>query len=64
LARRSISTRSSWKGSSRITIEDIEAAAEMGYRIKLLGVAQMTGRGLEQRMSPCLVPSRLAARPA
>jgi homoserine dehydrogenase len=28
----------------------------MGYRIKLLGVAQMTGRGLEQRMSPCLVP--------
>ncbi len=29
----------------------------MGYRIKLLGVAQLTGRGLEQRMSPCLVPS-------
>ena len=29
----------------------------MGYRIKLLGVAQMTGRGLEQRMSPCLVPA-------
>ena len=29
----------------------------MGYKIKLLGVAQMTGRGLEQRMSPCLVPA-------
>jgi homoserine dehydrogenase len=29
----------------------------MGYRIKLLGVAQMTARGLEQRMSPCLVPA-------
>ena len=28
----------------------------MGFKIKLLGVAQMTGRGLEQRMSPCLVP--------
>ena len=28
----------------------------MGYRIKLLGVAQRTGRGLECRMSPCLVP--------
>ncbi len=28
----------------------------MGYKIKLLGVAQMTGRGLEQRMQPCLVP--------
>lgn len=44
------------QGIGEITIEDIEAAADMGYRIKLLGVAQMTGRGLEQRMSPCLVP--------
>ena len=45
------------EGIGRIAIEDIRHAAEMGYRIKLLGVAQMTGRGLEQRMSPCLVPS-------
>ncbi|MCI2398592.1 homoserine dehydrogenase [Aliiroseovarius subalbicans] len=45
------------EGIERIQIEDIEQAAEMGYRIKLLGVAQMTGRGLEQRMSPCLVPA-------
>ncbi len=45
------------EGIQRITIEDIELAADMGYRIKLLGVAQMTGRGLEQRMSPCLVPA-------
>ena len=45
------------EGIERITIEDIEQAADMGYRIKLLGVAQMTGRGLEQRMSPCLVPA-------
>jgi len=44
------------EGIGRITIEDIHQAADMGYRIKLLGVAQMTGRGLEQRMSPCLVP--------
>jgi len=44
------------EGISAITLEDIDAAADMGYRIKLLGVAQMTGRGLEQRMSPCLVP--------
>ena len=29
----------------------------MGYKVKLLGVCQMTGRGLEQRMSPCLVPA-------
>lgn len=45
------------EGIGRIAIEDIRSAADMGYRIKLLGVAQMTGRGLEQRMSPCLVPS-------
>ncbi len=45
------------EGIERITIEDIEQAADMGYRVKLLGVAQMTGRGLEQRMSPCLVPA-------
>ncbi len=44
------------EGIERITIDDIEQAADMGYRIKLLGVAQLTGRGLEQRMSPCLVP--------
>jgi homoserine dehydrogenase len=45
------------EGIGSITIEDIRQAADMGYRIKLLGVAQMTGRGLEQRMSPCLVPA-------
>ena len=46
----------SLEGIQKITIEDIKQAADMGYRIKLLGVARMTGRGLEQRMSPCLVP--------
>ena len=45
------------EGIGAITIDDIHQAADMGYRIKLLGVAQMTGRGLEQRMSPCLVPA-------
>ncbi len=44
------------EGIGSITIDDIHQAADMGYKIKLLGVAQMTGRGLEQRMSPCLVP--------
>ena len=44
------------EGIDRVAIEDIRAAADMGYRIKLLGVAQRTGRGLEQRMQPCLVP--------
>ena len=45
------------EGIERVTIEDIRHAADMGFRIKLLGVAQMTGRGLEQRLSPCLVPA-------
>ena len=46
------------EGIERITIEDIERAADMEYRIKLLGVAQISGRGLEARMTPCLVPDR------
>ena len=45
------------EGIGAVTIEDIHAVADMGYRVKLLGVAQMTGRGLEQRMTPCLVPA-------
>ncbi len=45
------------EGIGCVKIEDIRHAADMGYRIKLLGVAQMTGRGLEQRMAPCLVPA-------
>lgn len=46
------------EGIGAVTIDDIRHAADMGYKIKLLGVAQMTGRGLEQRMQPCLVPDR------
>jgi homoserine dehydrogenase len=45
------------EGIGAVSIDDIRHAADMGYRIKLLGVAQMTGRGLEQRMTPCLVPA-------
>lgn len=46
------------EGIDRIAIDDINAAADMGFRIKLLGVAQRTARGLEQRMQPCLVPAQ------
>ena len=45
------------EGIERVSLEDIRQAADMGYRIKLLGVAQRTARGLEQRMQPCLVPA-------
>lgn len=44
------------QGIGSVSIDDIRLARDMGYAIKLLGVAQMTGRGLEQRMTPCLVP--------
>ena len=44
------------EGISNITTEDIEAAGELGYRIKLLGVAQKTASGIEQRVHPTMVP--------
>ncbi len=45
------------QGIQNILLDDIHMARDLGYRIKLLGVTQMTGRGLEQRMTPCLVPA-------
>ncbi len=45
------------QGIEQISLPDIHAARDMGYRIKLLGVAQRNQDGLEQRMQPCLVPS-------
>ncbi len=45
------------EGIQRVELEDIRQAADMGFRIKLLGVAQRSARGLEQRMQPCLVPA-------
>jgi len=44
------------QGITDISLDDIRLARDMGFAIKLLGVTQMTGRGLEQRMTPCLVP--------
>ena len=45
------------EGIERVSLADIEHAAELGYRIRLLGVARMTEAGLEARMQPCLVPA-------
>jgi homoserine dehydrogenase len=45
------------EGIERVSLADIEHAAELGYRIKLLGVARPTPAGLEARMQPCLVPA-------
>jgi len=44
------------EGISSITLADLDAAAELGYRVKLLGVAVRTEEGIEQRVHPTMVP--------
>ncbi len=44
------------EGIDKINLTDIKHAANMGYAVKLLGVARLNEDGLEQRMQPCLVP--------
>lgn len=46
------------EGISRITPLDIEFARELGYRIKLLAICRSTGRGVDARVHPTLVPDR------
>jgi homoserine dehydrogenase len=48
------------EGIESITPADIEAADELGYRIKLLGVALRTDSGIEQRVHPTMVPKHTA----
>ncbi|MDH3665501.1 MAG: homoserine dehydrogenase [Paracoccaceae bacterium] len=43
------------EGIERITLADIKTARDMGYAIKLLGLARMHETGLEQRVRPCMV---------
>ena len=44
------------EGIRDISSLDIQFAGELGYKIKLLGIARLTGSGVEQRVHPCLVP--------
>jgi homoserine dehydrogenase len=46
------------EGITRITSEDVVFAGELGYRIKHLGFARRTDRGIELRVHPTLVPHR------
>ena len=48
------------EGIESITPADIEAAGDLGYRIKLLGVALRTESGIEQRVHPTMVPKHTA----
>ncbi len=44
------------EGIQTISAADIEAAQSLGYRIKLLGVAERTASGIEARVHPAFVP--------
>lgn len=45
------------EGIRHVSAMDIAFAGQLGYRIKLLGLARMTEAGLEQRVHPCMVPA-------
>ena len=44
------------EGISTVRGEDIKFAAELGYRIKHLGIAKCDGTHVELRAHPCLIP--------
>ncbi|MGR7997623.1 homoserine dehydrogenase [Xanthobacter sp. ZOL 2024] len=44
------------EGIRQLTLEDLEAADDLGYKVKLLGVALRTETGIEQRVHPTMVP--------
>ena len=46
------------EGITEITSADVAYAAELGYRIKHLGIAKRTVNGLELRVHPTLIPHR------
>ncbi|MEQ8822995.1 MAG: homoserine dehydrogenase [Filomicrobium sp.] len=48
------------EGIETITKADIEAASDLGYRIKLLGVAMETPSGIEARVHPAMVSKHSA----
>jgi len=44
------------EGITQLQSQDIRFAEQLGYRIKLLGIAKQTADGIELRIHPCLVP--------
>jgi len=46
------------EGITRIATEDVDYAAQLGYRIKHLGIAKRTASGVEMRVHPTLIPHR------
>jgi homoserine dehydrogenase len=48
------------EGIRHVSAIDIAFAQELGYRIKLLGIASRTENGIEQRVHACMVPLEAA----
>ncbi len=48
------------EGITTISQADIKVAGDLGYRIKLLGIAQRSNDGIDQRVHPTLVPKTSA----
>ncbi len=46
------------EGITKITRDDVDYAGQLGYRIKLLGIARRTDKGVELRVHPTLIPQR------
>jgi homoserine dehydrogenase len=51
------------EGITNISLEDIHAAADLGYRIKLLGVAQKTDPASSSACIPTMVPQSIRSSP-
>lgn len=46
------------EGISKVSQEDVNYAAKLGYRIKHLGIARATPKGIEMRVHPTLIPEK------
>ena len=46
------------EGITKLEAQDIRYAEQLGYRIKLLGIAKRAAAGVELRVHPCLVPAK------
>lgn len=46
------------EGITKIATEDVAYAEELGYRIKNLGIARRTNKGIELRVHPTLIPEK------
>lgn len=46
------------EGITKLTQADIKYAEELGYNVKLLGIAKRTEKGIELRVHPTLIPEK------